>query len=136
MDKATFRYLEKILRDYPLTEKYIKNREQELIYKFQEMKDENVGGGRAINKKNDIVERMAIDLATDRRLYNIQRNYEAVEECLKWSKNDVRKVIKAIYFLPNNKSLEGIASELHTSKSAVIRKRNKFMDNLADKIGI
>lgn len=116
---------------------YIKKREDELINRFQEFKDENVGGGRAQNKKDDGVECMAITLAEDRRLNNLKRNEEAVRKVLESSDPVTRDIIYELYLRENCiLTLEGIAQEAHLSRSQVHRRRDNFFKEVAKELGL
>ena len=68
--KSVQHMLEDILRDYPELPGYIKQREDELKYPTPEQ-DDNVGGGRALNKLSDPVGREVITINDDRRIQQL-----------------------------------------------------------------
>ncbi|MCI1699455.1 MAG: transcriptional regulator [Liquorilactobacillus sp.] len=137
MKRSIFNYIADIIREYPTSEMYIKKREDELINRFQEFKDENVGGGRAQNKKDEGVECMAITLAEDRRLNNLKRNEEAVRKILESSDPVTRDIIYELYLRENCiLTLEGIAQEAHLSGTAVKKRRLKFFEKVAAELGL
>lgn len=126
-----------MIRDYPSAEEYVRRREQELMYKYQEFQDENVGGGRAENKKDEGVAQMAITLATDRRIENIKRNQQAVGRALQRSSDITRDIIYELYLRENGiYNTEGVAQMAHISTSQVRRKRNKFFELVAEERGL
>ncbi|KRM95972.1 hypothetical protein FC19_GL001453 [Liquorilactobacillus aquaticus DSM 21051] len=126
-----------MIRDYPSAEEYIRRREQELMYRYQEFKDENVGGGRAENKKDEGVAQMAITIATDRRIENIKRNQKAVGQALKNSGEITQDIIYELYLRENGiYNTEGVAQKAHISVSQVRRKRNKFFELVAEERGL
>lgn len=137
MEREVFNYIAMIVRDYPTSEMYINRREQELMNKFQEFKDENVGGGRAQNRKDESTERMAITLAEDRRLNNLKKNEEAVRKALESSDQITKDIIYELYLRENCiLALEGIAQKAHLSVAAVKKRRIKFFEKVAAEIGI
>lgn len=137
MKRSLFNYIADIIREYPTSEMYIKRREDELINRFQEFKDENVGGGRTQNKKDEGVECMAITLAEDRRLNNLKRNEEAVRKILESSDPVTRDIIYELYLRENCiLTLEGIAQEAHLSRSQVHRRRDNFFKEVAKELGL
>lgn len=137
MEREVFNYIAMIVRDYPTSEMYIHQRERELMNKFQEFKDENVGGGRAQNCKNESTERMAITLAEDRRLNNLKKNEEAVRKALELSDQITKDIIYELYLRENCiLTLEGIAQKAHLSVAAVKKRRIKFFEKVAAEIGL
>lgn len=137
MEREVFNYIAKIIRDYPTSEMYINRREQELMNKFQEFKDENIGGGRAKNQRDESTERMAISLAEDRRLNNLKRNEEAVHKALQASDEITGDIIYELYLRENCiLTLEGIAQKAHLSGTAVKKRRLKFFEKVAEELGL
>ncbi|MFT8823480.1 transcriptional regulator [Liquorilactobacillus satsumensis] len=137
MEREVFNYIAKIIRDYPTSEMYINRREQELMNKFQEFRDENVGGGRAQNRKDESIEHMAITLAEDRRLNNLKKNGEAVRKALQVSDKITEAIIYELYLRENCiLTLEGIAQKAHLSVAAVKKRRIKFFEKVAEEIGL
>lgn len=132
-----FNYIADIIREYPVSETYIKKREDELMNKFQEFKDENVGGGRAQNRKDDGVEQLAITLAIDKRIENIKRNQEAVGKALENSAPETQDIIYELYLRENAiYNTEGVAQKVNLSVSQVRRRRNKFFEKVAIERGL
>lgn len=137
MKRALFNYIADIIMDYPNFEKYISQREQALMYKYQEFKDENIGGGRAENKKDEGVANIAITIAEDKRLINLKRNYEAVQVCLEHSDSITRDIIYELYIRENCiLTIDGIAQKTHLSRAVVARRRLKFFERVAKEIGL
>jgi len=137
MKREVFNYIAMIVRDYSTSEMYIHQRERELMNKFQEFRDENVGGGRAQNRKDESTERMAITLAEDRRLNNLKKNEEAVRKALESSDQITKDIIYELYLRENCiLTLEGIAQKAHLSVAAVKKRRIKFFEKVAEEIGL
>lgn len=137
MEKALFNYIAKLISDYPKTDSYVHTREEELMNKFQEFRDDNVGGGRMLNGKDTGTEDMAITLATDRRLTNIERHADAVEECLSSADDTTYQIIKELYLKQNREvTVYGVAQLVSLSERAVKYRRMKFFEAVAEKLGL
>lgn len=147
MKRSTFNFIADIIRDYPLYDQHIKQREEELMNKFQEFKDENVGGGRAQNKRDENVENMAITLAEDKELVNLKRNEQAVRKTLlQCASNDkipslldniTYDIIEEMYIHEMSMyTLQGIAMKTNLSVSQVKKKRQAFFETVARERGI
>jgi RinA family phage transcriptional activator len=136
-----------MIREYPLYDQHIKQREDELMNRFQEMQDENVGGGRAQNKKDESVADMAITLAEDKELINLKRNEQAIRKTLlKCASNDkipalldniTYDIIEEMYIHEMSMyTLQGIAMKTSLSVSQVKKKRQAFFEAVAHERGI
>lgn len=136
MEKEVFNHIAKIIYDYPSIDKYIHDREQALMYKYQEFKDENVGGGRAQNKRDEGVAYMAITIAEDRRLTSLRQAETAVRRSLESSDAITRDIIYELYLRENCiLNLEGVAQKAHLSVSGLKKRRLKFFEKVAEKLG-
>jgi RinA family phage transcriptional activator len=137
LKRSKFNYIADIIREYPVIDGYIHNREVELTNKFQEFKDENVGGGRALNKRDESVADMAITMAEDKRLNNLRKNERAVRESLQESDPITQDIIYELYTRENCVyTLEGLAQKAHLSLAAVKKRRLRFFEKVAEKLGL
>ncbi|TLQ29492.1 DUF722 domain-containing protein [Lentilactobacillus parabuchneri] len=137
LKKALFDYIAEIISDYPQTNQYIKEREDELTNQFQEFRDENVGGGRAQYKNNTGVQDMAITLAIDKRLNTLRRHAKAVEQCLNECDSDTKAIIEELYIKQHpTLNVYGVAEKVNLSASQVKRRRLKFFEHLSNKLGL
>lgn len=134
MDRNKFNFIASLLYDYPKTDEYIKQRTQELMYPYNPNQDENIGGGRS-NITDNPVERMAINIATDRRLTTLERNKKIIDQCLDQCSRETYKIIDTVYF-KRAKSVEGVAMEIPLSASQARRLRQQFFERVADELGI
>ena len=134
MERNKFNYITSLLYDYPKTDEYIKQRTEELMYPYNPNHDENIGGGRS-NITDNPVERMAINIATDRRLTTLERNKKIIDQCLDQCSWETYKIIDTVYF-KRAKSVEGVAMEIPLSASQVRRLRQQFFERVADELGI
>ena len=134
MDRNKFNFITSLLYDYPKTDEYIKQRTEELMYPYNPNHDENIGGGRS-NITDNPVERMAINIATDRRLTTLERNKKLIDQCLDQCSWETYKIIDTVYF-KRAKSVEGVAMEIPLSASQVRRLRQQFFERVADELGI
>lgn len=134
MERATFNYIAKVLRDYPHLDQYIHEREQELQAPWREH-DENIGGGKATMSNGQ--ERMAITIADDRRLNNLRDRKKNVEHCLSLSDEVTRQVIKELYFVERPElTVHGVAEKAHADDTTVRRWRQHFFELMADELGL
>lgn len=134
MERNKFNFITSLLYDYPKTDEYIKQRTEELMYPYNPNHDENIGGGRS-NITDNPVERMAINIATDRRLTTLERNKKIIDQCLDQCSWETYKIIDTVYF-KRAKSVEGVAMEIPLSASQVRRLRQQFFERVADELGI
>ena len=134
MERNKFNFITSLLYDYPKTDEYIKQRTEELMYPYNPNHDDNIGGGRS-NITDNPVERMAINIATDRRLTTLERNKKIIDQCLDQCRWETYKIIDTVYF-KRAKSVEGVAMEIPLSASQVRRLRQQFFERVADELGI
>lgn len=69
LDRAVYGHIEKLLRDYPKTDKLIEEKRQSIMYPFSE-RDNNIGGGKR-NTPSDRTETMIITIADDKYIQNL-----------------------------------------------------------------
>ena len=134
MERAKFNFIASLLFDYPKTDDYIKQRVEEITYPYNPKADSNIGGGRS-NIANKPVEKLALNLATDRRLTALENNKRIIDECLDESDGDTAKIIEEVYF-HKSKTIEGVAMELPLSPSQARRKRQYFFQAVSDRLGL
>lgn len=130
--------LEDILRDYPNFPQYIKQREEELFNPVTD-DDENVGGGRALNKRSDPVLRTTITINDDKYLWTMKKERKAIDECLDEAGNDTELIIKELYFVKyQNLTLGDLCARqiIPLSRSTAYRLRNNFLEELAKKLNL
>lgn len=82
-------------------------------------------------------ERLAITIATDRRLWNLERNRNIIQSCLAESDEQTRVIIEELY-LKNRPTLTllGVAQQLFISKNTAYRLRNTFFERVAEELGL
>ncbi|GBG94634.1 transcriptional regulator [Ligilactobacillus salitolerans] len=137
MKRGLFAFIREIIEDYPNYEKYIKQREDEIMYRHQEFVDENIGGGKAQNVRDESNEYIVISLSDDKRLNSLKRNYEAVHDCLKNTDEYTQGIIYELYIAENRLyTLNGIADKIGYSRNQVMRKRDAFFEAVAEELGL
>ena len=137
MKKGLFNFIREIVEDYPNYSRYIAQREEEILYRYNEFQDENIGGGKAENVRDESNEYKAIALAEDRNLYSLKRNEEAVEYALKHTDDLTRDIIYELYLRENQQyTMSGIATNVGYSRNQVMRKRNAFFEAVANELGL
>jgi len=104
------------------------------MYPYNSNQDDNIGGGRG-NIPDKPIERMAINIATDRRLTTLERNKKIIDQCLDKCGEDTNKLVDMVYF---NKShtLEGAAMNTLVSYSKAKQLRLNLFELIADELRI
>ena len=136
--KSVQHMLEDILRDYPKLPSYIKQREDELKYPTPEQ-DDNVGGGRALNKLSDPVGREVITINDDRWLQQLKKERQAIDECLDESGVVTEKIIQETYFKGNVglRMVDLCDRQIITvSTTKAYELRNSFLVELGKKLNV
>ncbi|USQ69808.1 transcriptional regulator [Companilactobacillus allii] len=131
------RLIEDILRDYPLVDQYIKDREQELMHPVRD-NDENIGGGKS-GKISKPQEQMIITLEEDRRLNQLKKQRDVVEECLDNSSDNTKNIIKELYFRKYPRyQMEGLIDNhiIYCNRSQAFKLRNEFIEQIAKELNI
>ena len=133
--------LEEYWINYEHLKKQLKFREFELLH---HEKDTNVGGGKS-NLPSSPVEMQAVKLRSDDLYNNLKRITEAINDIYRTADDDETFIINARYFNSDVDCYEweDIAHQLTkrkeddviVSKHAVLRKRNKIMQETAELIG-
>lgn len=135
MRTSTFNYIKDILADYYKTDEYIKQREIELRYPYRESDLNADIKGQGTNSA--ITERLAITIAEDRRLCNLERNRDVVRSCLEESDEQTKIIIEELYLKKRpTLTLLGVAQQLYISKNTAYRLRNEFFKKVADELGL
>lgn len=138
MKHYTFRYIENILSDYPNIDKYIHERETALRYPVAP-EDNNVGGGRAQNKRSQPELSMLITIDEDKRLNSLKRNQKAVDDALDDSGEDTVTIITELYFKKHPEyTLNGLVQNnlISVGKNKAYDLRNSFFERIAKNLGL
>lgn len=106
-------------------------------YPFQQA-DENVGGGRGNNYTEHTTD-MLITIDEDRRLNNLKKQRDVIDDCLDDSGNDTEVIIKELYFKKRpDFTVDGLIVKglIHTSRSKAFELRSEFFNNVARGLGM
>lgn len=135
MRTSTFNYIKDILGDYYKTDDYIRQRELELRHPYKETDINGDIQGKGTNSAT--TERLVITIATDRRLWNLERNRNIIQSCLAESDEQTQVIIEELY-LKNRPTLTllGVAQQLFISKNTAYRLRNAFFERVAEELGL
>lgn len=135
MEKAIFKHIETILREYPDIDIYLHKRRQELMHPFNTSVDENIGGGRS-NVPGKPVEEMAISIADDRQLAGLEDNKIVIAECMQMVDDETKRLIEELYFKKHPMlTLRGVADQLHSNKTTLSKKRTIFFELIKSRKG-
>ena len=130
-----------MLVDYPNYEEHVERRNWELRHPVGEI-DENVGGGKAQFKQNDVGDRMLIRIDEDDYLNALRREHYAIRVCYEDSDFDVQKICQELYFKKMRyRKYHTIADmcnggALHISQTVAYDKFDDFMHELAQQLGM
>lgn len=125
------------IKRYPDYERDKRRRELELRYPFDAYSDENIGGGRAQNVRDESLENEVSRVLSDHKLIELERNKNAVESVLKQCVDKPvrtlldRATYEIIYefFFANNRHYDavGLGKHLSLSRSRVYARRDAFI---------
>lgn len=129
----------RIIRSYPTMAQDIHDRREKIKHPYQESVDENIGGGRAENVRNESTERMISKLVDgDHILNKITFQAKAVEKVLKQCiKKQNRSLLDNItydiifeFYLTDIRTCnaDSIARKVNISRSQVYERRNAFIE--------
>ena len=125
------------IKRYPDYERDKRRRELELRYPFDAYSDENIGGGRAQNVRDESLENEVSRVLSDPKLIELERNKNAVESILSQCVDKPvrtlldRATYEIIYefFFANNRHYDavGLGKHLSLSRSRVYARRDAFI---------
>lgn len=136
MKRGNFKHIEELLRDYPRLDKYLKDREEELLYPTKEP-DKNIGGSRStvISKTT---ERKAILIAEDMRLRELRKQKEAIDYAFECSDYLTKRVIECYYMSKTKKTWDTVTLEVASGQISVRtlkRLRTSFFEKIESALG-
>lgn len=135
MRRNTFKQIEIILSDYPDYDRYIKQREMEIMTPYTVL-DENIGGGKS-NLASSPDEQKAIKLADDRVLNKLREQRDAVDKIMQNVDLKTYQIISLYYFArPRRMTWEGVAQNVDYSKKQCQNIRTAVFEKLADELGL
>ena len=126
-----------ILKDYPSINKKLKSRKFELMHPIHK-RDENVGGGRAINRPWTYYDDMLITIDKDRYMHRLKREKEAIDLALQDAGDCTQKIIKECYFNPNHKTIKNLVAtgDIWCSTTKAYKLRDQFIVDVAKKLDL
>lgn len=134
VERAKFNYLIQIIKDYPNVPKYLHEREDEILHPWRDT-DGNIGGGRATPSNGQ--ERLLVKLSDDRRLNAIRTQYDAVGKCLASADPDTFRIINELCLQKHQYlTVDGLAKQMNITPSAIRKRKAKFVEALADELGV
>ncbi|GHP12994.1 hypothetical protein YK48G_04190 [Lentilactobacillus fungorum] len=138
MKTRTKRMIEEYLREYPETNRYIKERTLQIIYPAKQS-DENVGGGRAQYKYDQSVVYTAISLAEDKILNTLKHHRDVIDDCLDDAGQDTETIIRELYFKRHPQyTIDGLITNgrIHVSRSKAYELQSNFINEVAEGLDI
>lgn len=134
LDRAVYGHIEKLLRDYPKTDKLIKDKQESIMYPFYE-RDDNIGGGKR-NTPSNRTETMIITIADDKYIQNLKAVKFIIDDCLARCDNETFKIISGLYFKPHSpETITSLSIKLHTSRTSISRKRTAVFKAIQLQLG-
>lgn len=135
MKRGTFEYIEQTLLDYNRMDAHIEKRIEELKYPVRDS-DENIGGGKS-NVTSDPTGRLAVTIADDKLIYNLQRTKDIVTGVLDTIEPEARRVVDLYYIeKPRKYTWNGVAEQCGYSRSQCIRIRDAVFEKIAEELGL
>lgn len=136
MKRSTFNYIKDILKDYLNTDKYIKERMEELQIPYRE---DDLNSDIKGTLKTDKMANLMITIEQDRRLSALERNKRVIEDNLKECDNDTRMIIQELYIKKYQQyTMDGLIQnkKIHCSRRKAYTLRNEFFENIANDLKI
>ncbi|MGK4179332.1 transcriptional regulator [Lapidilactobacillus dextrinicus] len=134
LDRAVYSHIEKLLRDYPKTDKLIKDKQGSIMYPFYE-RDDNIGGGKR-NTPSNRTETMIITIADDKYIQNLKAVKSIIDDCLARCDNDTVRIINELYFKSHSpETITSLSIKLHTSRTSISRKRTAVFKAIQLQLG-
>lgn len=133
-----------VIKDYPDYERNRRRRELELRYPFDACSDENIGGGRAQNVRDESLENEVSRVLSDPKLIELERNKNAVESVLRQCVDkQVRSlldkatydIIYEFYFAEVKRhNADSLTQIIGVSRTQIYERRNAFIEAVRQKI--
>lgn len=137
MRTSVFHFIEDVLRDYPRTNSYIRDVQDNILAPYNPEHDENVGGGRKQNANNRGVEIQALTIDSDKAIRKLKEHHDIIEWTLEEADDATRTIITELYFKRTpTLTITGVAMSLNISRSAASRKRMYFFNQLVKRFGL
>lgn len=131
----TFKYLEGLISDYKQMDQHIKARELELLSPWSES-DGNIGGGRSSIVSRP-TETKGLSIATDKSLLELKRQKQALDVVVSKARPVALDIIELRYWAdPRKLTWDGIASQVHYSRSQCFLLRDEFILRLCEELGL
>lgn len=134
-------YIYSLLVDYPNYEEHVERRNWELRHPVGEI-DENVGGGKAQFKQNDVVDRMLIRIDEDDYLNSLRREHYSIRVVFDDSDEIVQTICKELFFKKARYRQYHTIADLcnagviHISKTVAYDKFDEFLHEVAQQLGM
>lgn len=132
------------IKEYPDYEQNKHRLELEIRYPFDAYPDENVGGGRTQNIRDESLENEAERVLSDPQLIALERNKNAVESVLKQCVDkQVRSlldkatydIIYEFYFAEVKRhNADSLAQIIGVSRTQIYERRNAFIEEVRQKL--
>ncbi len=130
--RATYRYIEAELYDYPNTVREIEQLRQEII----ESTSTDAGQPRVqSNRLSDPTAYKATRLATDRRLRHLEEVRDAIERVYQGLDQERKRLVELKYW-QNRLTHRGIAEELHIGERTFYRWKDEIIKAIALELGL
>lgn len=134
IDNKTRQYVRSRLYKYNEYKKDIQEIRQSIMTPWKES-DENIGGGRSSLPVFEVEEK-AFKLISNEQLAFRTKFLYVVDTLLAKCNDEVQKIIEMKYFAHESNSWVKIASEVGYSEDGCRKIERKFIDSVAEKIGL
>ncbi|WP_124058447.1 transcriptional regulator [Vaginisenegalia massiliensis] len=136
MERATFNYIRKVLRDYPHLEKYIAERKQELQNPWKET---DLNADVKSNATSDVVGNLIVTIDDDKRIKTLERNLEAINKVLATCDENTLTIAHELYMKRYPQyTIDGLIKNglIFVSRSKAFELRNKLFEDIAIELGL
>lgn len=128
-----------LLSDYYNIPSYIKEREEEIKHPIIP-DDDNVGGGRPLNKIHSKTENLVITLNDDARLNKLKREHDVITSCYENAGPDTKTIVRELCFKDRAHqvyTMQGLyfQGKIHVGPTKGYKLRNRFIKEVAHGLG-
>lgn len=137
MRKETTNLVIQLLKDYPLIDKKIAARKYEIEHPFHE-RDDNIGGGRALNRRWTFYDDLIITIDQDRSIRRLKAEKEIIKEVYDQAGEATQRIIKECYFSPKHRSIKNLVATntIWCSQTKAYKLRDNFIKDVAKALNI
>lgn len=118
-------------------DKELKERKYELLHPYHE-RDENIGGGVALNKPWTYFDNLIITIDEDKAIHSLEEEQRAIKTTFDKSGQATQTIIRECYFSPNHRTVRNLVAKglVWCSVTKAYELRERFICQVAAELKI